>query len=94
MQSDLIKQFENISENIAKYFCNKYFKSDDYWWVSDQIGSVLSVGDYYFSLETMLDYLRYGYGVNKMFEHYDYAMEEATHDRYPICIRDYKKFKK
>ena len=93
MQNDLITQFENISEQVAKYFCNKYFKSDDYWWVAEQKGGVLSIGDYYFSLETMLDYLRYKYGVDKMFEHYDYALEEAMHDRHPICIRDYKKLK-
>jgi len=93
MQNDLIIQFENISEDMAKYFCNKYFKSDDFDWISNQKGGVLMIGDYYFSLETMLDYLRYKYGVNKMFEHYDYALEEAMKDEYPICIRDWKKLK-
>lgn len=93
MQSDLITQFEHISDEIAKYFCNKYFKSDDYYWIAGQIGSVLNIGDYYFSLEDMLDYLRYRYGVDKMFEYYDYALEERTKDKKPICIRDYKKLK-
>jgi len=93
MQNDLIIQFEKISEQIAKYFCNKYFKSDDFDWISNQKGGVLIIGDYYFSLETMLDYLRYKYGVDKMFEHYDYALEEAMKGEYPICIRDWKKLK-
>lgn len=92
-EDNLIKEFEIISESIGAYFSNKYFKSDDYWWVGGDIGGTLSVGDYYFSLETMLDYLRYKYGVNKMFEHYDYALGEAMKDKHPICIRDWKKLK-
>lgn len=90
-ESDLINEFERISQSIGAYFCSKYFKTDDYWWVAEQIGGTLSVGDYYFSLESMLDYLRYNYGISKMFEHYDYALGEAMKDKYPICIRDYKK---
>ena len=91
--TDLIEQYEDISEQIAKYFCNKYFKTDEYDWVSNQKGGVLMIGDYYFSLENMLDYLKYKYGVDKMFEHYDYALDMAMKDEYPICIRDYKRLK-
>jgi hypothetical protein len=93
MQNDLIKEYERIAESIGAYFCNKYFKTDDYDWVAEQKGGVLMVGDYFFSLETMLDYLRYKYGVDKMFEYYDYDLEERRKGEYPICIRDWKKLK-
>lgn len=93
MQNDLIKEYERIAESVGAYFCSKYFKTDDYDWVGSQIGGVLMVGDYFFSLETMLDYMRYKYGVDKMFEHYDYALDIAMQEKHPICIRDWKKLK-
>ena len=93
MKNDLITQFEIISEQIAKYFCDKYFKSSDYYWIGKKIGSMLNINDYYFSLEDMLDYMRHEYTPKQMFEHYDYALEERSVDKYPICIRDYKKLK-
>jgi hypothetical protein len=94
MEKELIKEYNRIAESIGAYFCSKYFKTDDFYWVADdRIDGPLHVGDYFFSLKDMLDYMRYRYGVNKMFEHYDYALEEAMHDRHPICIRDWKKLK-
>lgn len=93
MEKELIKEYNRIAESIAAYFCSKYFNSLDYYWIGKKVGETLNIGDYFFSLNDMLDYLRYKYEVDKMFEHYEYALEEATHDRYPICIRDWKKLK-
>lgn len=94
MENDLIKEYERIVESIGAYFCNKYFKTDDFYFVSDdRIDGILHVGDYFFTLEDMLNFMRYKYGVNKMFEYYDYALEERMKNENPICIRDWKKLK-
>jgi len=93
MQNDLIKEFERISESIGAYFCSKYFKSDDYYWVGKQIGGILEINDCWFSLDDMLDYMRYKYTPNQMFKHYYYALDIKTDDKHPICIRDWKKLK-
>lgn len=94
MQNDLIKEYERIAESIGAYFCSKYFKTDDFYFVADdRIDGILYVNDYWFTLEDMLNYMRYKYTVKQMFEHYDYALEEVTNDKHPICIRDWKKLK-
>lgn len=93
-EDNLIKEFEIISESIGTYFCNKYFKTDNFHFVADdRIDGPLYVNDYWFSLEDMLNYMKYKYTVKQMFEHYDYALEERTKDENPICIRDWKKLK-
>lgn len=93
-----IIDYEKACERIAIFFAHKYF--GDYYeysygdWVGCDIGGVIAMNDYFFNVDTMLHYLKYKYSKKQMFEHYDYAIEEATHDRHPVCIRDWKKMKK
>lgn len=89
-----LKEYNKICDHIAKIFCMKYFSTDDFYWVADDcIDGPLYVNDYWFSLEDMLNYMRYKYTSKQMFEHYDYALEKRTEDECPICIRDWKKLK-
>lgn len=92
-EKELIKEFERISESIGAYFCSKYFNSLDYDWVANNIGGILNINDYFFSLEDMLNFMKYKYTKKQMFKYYDYALEERTKSKYPVCIRDWKKLK-
>jgi hypothetical protein len=90
MEKELIKEYEKIAESIGAYFCSKYFKTDDFEWVSDsRIDGPLHVGDHFFSIEDMLNYMKYRYTANQMFERYEYMLEEPS----PVCIRDWKRLK-
>lgn len=91
-EKNLIKEDEIIAESIGAYFCSKYFKSQDFYWVADdRIDGPLYINDYWFSRQDMLNFMRYKYSVKEMFAYYDYALQEAVHDKTPICIRDWKK---
>jgi len=92
-EKNLIKEFEIIAESIGAYFCSKYFDTDDFYWVGKQIGGMLEINDCWFSLDDMLNFMRYNYTKKQMFDYYDYALNVKTDDKYPICIRDWKKLK-
>lgn len=95
----ILEQWENSTQILATYFAKRYFGKDatDVYWVGDIVGGVLAVNDYFFSLSDMIEFIRHDYGVERMFDYYDYALEFATRNMgkelSPICIRDYKKLK-
>jgi len=95
-----VKEYELAVEKLAKAFIKKYFsKEDGYWnaecfWVGDEIGGMLSVSDYFFDVNSMVDYMKYNYTEDQMFEYYDYALEETTAGRSPINIKIWLKLKK
>ena len=77
---------------VQWHFCSKYFDTSDFYWISDDsIDGPLCVNDHFFSLEDMLNYMRYNYGVNKMFEHYNYALDERRRGATNINIKNYAK---
>ena len=97
--------FWEIATNIIRdRFVNKYFGKDisDVYWIADEIGGVLAVNDYFFSLDNMINYLRYHYSSKMMFEHYQHTLDiemknsesKNQFDEYPINIKNYKKLKK
>jgi hypothetical protein len=81
-QNDSLKQYEEAVEHMTRYFIKKYFKKDlDYYWVADCIGTVMSVGDYFFGLQDIADFLKYRYSEKDMFEYYDKNLEFAMKDK-------------
>lgn len=94
-EKNLIKEAEIIAESIGAYFCSKYFKTDDFYFVADnRIDGPLHVGDHFFSLEDMLNYMKYKYTPDQMFRHYYYRLDcYENGNENPICIRDWKKLK-
>lgn len=88
----LLKGYYNKCQEVADFFVDKYYKGVDVdkWWIADDISGVLCVNDNFYNMETMVDYLRYNYSVNKMFKHYDYDLEERLNDRTPINIKNWK----
>jgi len=100
MSKPLKKLEENI-ESFKEYFIKKYFgssKNIEHYWISDEIGGVLSVADYFFSLNDMVEFVRNRYTPKKMFEYYDYALTYNMKDKhkkgdYLINIKNYNKLK-
>ena len=91
----LLQDWEYATDTIAKFFADKYFspqgREDDYW-VADDIGGTYYVADYFFSAQDMVDYLKYKYTKNQMFQHYDESLDLACKDMPIINIRNWKKF--
>ena len=94
-----IIEYEKIVQKIAKKFVKKYFsEEEEYWdyecfWIGDEIGGVLTVSDYYFNFDNILDYLKNNYTVEELFDYYDYYLDEAIKNKTPINIKNWLKLK-
>jgi hypothetical protein len=85
------KNWEQATQELADVFVLKYFGRDvSTYWISDEIGSVYSVADYFFSVLEMTDYLRYNYTRKAMFQNYEYRLECAEKGETPINIKNWR----
>ena len=57
----LLTNYEKACQDIADYIHKEYYDSYEYeyYWVSDDIGGVLVIGDEYLNMTDMIDILRY-----------------------------------
>ena len=101
MKKQLLKEYDLAVDNLAKYFIKKYFGKDysfedDAFWIGslDEDREVLAVGDYFFNLEDIVDYVRYNYSKKKVFAYYDYALDCYNKHKKPINIKNWKNLKK
>lgn len=94
-KNDLLVSWEWYTNELAEYFAIKYFgKATEHWWIADDKGGVYCINDYFFDLKDMVDFIRYHYSVEKMFEYYEYSLnyyENRKDDTLPINIETYKK---
>ena len=83
--------WEDATGSLKLLFVDKYFGRDaESWWVADGIGGVLFVNDYFFDLNDIVEFLKYGYPAKKMFEYYDYRLKLQEKNKYPVNIKNYR----
>ena len=88
----LLKDWEYQTELLAGVFILKYFgKGTDNYWIGDDRSGVLCVNDYFFSLERVIQALRYSATKKQLFDYY--GMETNATDKKPIRI-SFKNFVK
>ena len=96
---DVLNNWERYTEVLIEYFIERYFGKLDtveYYWIAEDVGGVLSVADYFFNLGDIVDFIKYHYSRDLMFEYYDYALEYHMQKKhkstdYLINIKNYKK---
>ena len=74
----LLKKYSKVCDEIAQEFVKRYYTYDDgskqdYMWVD--VGGVCNIGDEWWSLDDMINAIRYNYQEDKMLEYYYYRME-------------------
>ena len=95
MNTKLLK-WEEVSDELAFYFVERYFGVDvDFYWIADEVGGTISVADYFFNMNDIVEFIRYKYSRKQMFEYYDmaleYHMKKHTKNDYLVNIKNYKK---
>ena len=89
-----IEEYNAICTKIGAIFAQKYFDLDtEYWWAGSEIGGVIFINVYHFSMTDMLEYMKYGYSKKKMFEHVEYRLDCIYKHISPTNIKNYKKLK-
>ncbi len=95
-----IKKYENACNKIVLEIFKAYFSEYetieygyDWFWVSDTVGDVLCIGDYYFSLDDMITALRYNCPEKQFFDWYDHCLSLAREDKKPeVNFKNYIKY--
>ena len=97
---NVIADWEQYTQRVADVFVNKYFgkNASDVYWIGEDIGGVMVINDYFFDLSDMIDFLRYNYSTDDMFEYYELRMDyELKKDNNPNTfmanIKNWKKLK-
>jgi hypothetical protein len=92
-----LENWKTATNALTIYFIEKYFKDKDWYpewfWISDEIGDVLVISDYFFSVTDIASFIEYKYSKDKMFEYYWYAMKCYEDKEVRINIKNYKKLK-
>lgn len=92
VNKSILERWENVSDDLAKYFVEKYFGKDaEQWWVADMIGSVLYVNDHFFDMEDICEFIRHKYSAKDMFKYYDYSQALSEKGEFPVNIKHWKK---
>lgn len=77
---------------MAQYFVDKYFGEDvddsEIFWISDDIGGVLSVGDFYFTGHEIKLILENEFTEDDLFEWYDQWID--PNNKHKINIKNWK----
>lgn len=75
MKNKKLIAWQKATNALAQEFCNKYFETDDWSWVANDIGAPLNVADYFFSLDRIVEALEINCSYELLIQFYDYEME-------------------
>lgn len=83
MGENLKKEFELVVEKYTNIFCEKMYgearKSEDYW-VGNDIGGVISIGDEFWGFEQIRKTVDNDYDPKQVFAWYDYCLRLGSID--------------
>lgn len=74
----ILDNFEKAVGEITGRFLAKYFKGvdTDHYWIGDNPTHVLSVNDYFFTLERIYEAIKINAKVKDFFDYYDLELED------------------
>ena len=75
-KDELKNNYEKACNDYLQYFCKVYeFHYDPYYWVGGQVGTIVCVDDYYFSLDDIIFCVENEVIKKELLEWYDYCVE-------------------
>ena len=91
-----LKNYYNSVEELTKHFCKKYFKGvyeyDVNDWVGCNIGGIISINDYWFSLSNIDIAIKYKATKKELFGYYDFSYEKHIAGENCISFKRYLKY--
>ena len=84
-----IKEYENACLQLAEAFRDRYFPDEaEVFCVSNDPTDVWCFGDFFFCVDKMYEFMKYGYNTEQLLNYYDY-MENGG----KVCIKAFKSLK-
>lgn len=74
-----LEAYYKAIEDLTRAFCKKYFgnryKYDVNDWVGGQVGGIININDYWFSLKNIEEAIKFKASKRQVFDYYDYCLE-------------------
>jgi len=89
----IIKDWEIATNALAEEFVKKYWGEEciiDMYWIGDEIGGVLSIGDYYFNVDRMKEALELNATWKQLNDYY--WLEVETDKKSDVSFKNYVKY--
>lgn len=77
--ADKLDLYLTACNQLASKFIIEYFSDcnySDYNWVADDVGGVLNVNDFYFSMADIVEAMKVRPTQKQLFDYYDYCMNQ------------------
>lgn len=79
MKNKQIENWEKATEALTVLFLKKYFTvAIDCYWISAEVGGTLCVNDYFFSIERIVEAIKYKATTKQLFDFNDLEIETLT----------------
>lgn len=91
-----LKLWELATNNLVQGFVSKHFGRTASWdWIGGVVGEVVDCCDYFFDLNDIANFERYGYNSEDMLGYCDHRLDAQTNNPTSpiICIRDWRELK-
>ncbi len=93
MKKELLN-WEKETNKLKNIFIKRYFGKDasDIFWVANITGEILMVNDYFFSLDRIIEAIRYNATREQLFDFYDLELATISEEKkMEIDFRNYVK---
>lgn len=79
-KNKILENWEKATQELTDYFLKKYFFSKEgyepnWYWIADLVGETLSVNDYFFNLDRIVEAIRYNSTYEQLIGFYDLELE-------------------
>ncbi len=82
-------EYEMACQNIADHFLDIYYDDAECWWIGSEVGGVLGVNDEFWSMEDLVNALRYKPSREKLMDFYYHRMDKEP----KYSMKNYLKLK-
>jgi hypothetical protein len=67
--------WQKATNALAQEFCTKYFETDDWYWIGEDIGGLLDVNGYCFGIDRIVDALEINCSYELLMQFYKYEID-------------------
>ena len=92
-----LTKYYRACDELRDQFINKYYRDEDgdcieYYWVAEEVGSVLSVGDEYYSMYDIVNIIAEKMSYGELNRWYYWSMEYAMKgEPLPLSLKNFLK---
>lgn len=93
-EKQIIANWKKATQELAEVFVAKYYpENDDFYWVGDEIGSVFSIADMFFTVDRMKEALQLNATFEQLCEYDEKEIETLQEGgQPPINFRNFVKY--